>query len=137
VLCAVIVAVLPLGGCSEEEEAKTSGYEPARLEAKKGSELKRVSFTAEGARRTGLEIGLVRQSGTRQVVPYAALIYDAEGKTYVYMSPKPLSYLREPVTVERIEGRRALLSDGPPAGTQVVTTGAAEVYGTELEVAEE
>jgi hypothetical protein len=28
-----------------------------------------------------------------------------------------------------------MLSDGPSAGTEVVTVGAAEVYGTEFEVA--
>jgi hypothetical protein len=28
-----------------------------------------------------------------------------------------------------------MLSDGPPTGTEVVTVGAAEVYGTEFEVA--
>jgi multidrug efflux pump subunit AcrA (membrane-fusion protein) len=70
----------------------------------------------------------------RNVVPYAALIYDPEGKTYVYTSPKPLEYLREEVKVDRIEGDRVLVSRGPPAGTEVVTVGAAEVYGTELEV---
>jgi hypothetical protein len=28
-----------------------------------------------------------------------------------------------------------LLKDGPPAGTKVVTVGAAEVYGTEIDMA--
>jgi hypothetical protein len=36
--------------------------------------------------------------------------------------------------VDRIEGDRVLLTDGPPAGTKVVTVGVTEVYGTELEV---
>ena len=38
--------------------------------------------------------------------------------------------------LDRIEGQRVYLSDGPPAGTAVVTVGATEVYGTELEIAE-
>jgi hypothetical protein len=39
------------------------------------------------------------------------------------------------VDVDRIQGTRAFLSRGPAAGTRVVTVGAAEVYGTELDVA--
>jgi hypothetical protein len=131
-LCLLVIAALPLSACSEVEEEEATGYEPAKLESVKGSDdLKRVTFTREGAERVGLKTARVRAD----VVPYAAVLYDAEGKTYVYTSPKPLSYLREEVVVDRIEGDRAFLSKGPAAGTEVVTVGAAEVYGTELEIA--
>jgi multidrug efflux pump subunit AcrA (membrane-fusion protein) len=124
-------AALPLAGCTEVETETATGYEPSTLEPVKGNDdLQRVKFTAEGARRVDLQTASVR----RNVVPYAALIYDPEGKTFVYTSPKPLEYLREEVKVDRIDGDRVLLSRGPPAGTRVVTVGAAEVYGTELEV---
>ena len=43
--------------------------------------------------------------------------------------------MRAEVKVDRIDGDRVLLSEGPPAGTKVVTVGAAEVYGAELEIA--
>jgi multidrug efflux pump subunit AcrA (membrane-fusion protein) len=128
-------AALPVAGCTEVETETATGYEPSTLEPVKGNDdLQRVTFTAEGARRVDLQTAAVRRSGKRKVVPYAALIYDPEGKTYVYTSPKPLEYLREEVKVDRIEGDRVLVSRGPPAGTEVVTVGAAEVYGTELEV---
>ena len=68
-------------------------------------------------------------------MPYEALIYNDEAKTFVYTSPKPLSYLRAAVKVDRIKGDRVYLSEGPPAGTKVVTVGATEVYGTEAEIA--
>jgi multidrug efflux pump subunit AcrA (membrane-fusion protein) len=124
-------AALPIAGCTEVETETATGYEPSTLEPVKGNkDIQRVTFTAEGARRVDLQTAPVR----RNVVPYAALIYDPEGKTYVYTSPKPLEYLREEVKVDRIEGDRVLVSRGPPAGTEVVTVGAAEVYGTELEV---
>jgi multidrug efflux pump subunit AcrA (membrane-fusion protein) len=124
-------AALPLAGCTEVETETATGYEPSTLEPVKGNDdRQRVKFTAEGARRVDLQTASVR----RNVVPYAALIYDPEGKTFVYTSPKPLEYLREEVKVDRIDGDRVLLSRGPPAGTRVVTVGAAEVYGTELEV---
>ncbi len=40
-----------------------------------------------------------------------------------------------PVKVDRIEGNRVVLTNGPAARTAVVTVGAAEVYGAELEIA--
>jgi multidrug efflux pump subunit AcrA (membrane-fusion protein) len=133
----LVIAPLPLvAGCSEVEEGTETGYEPAKLEEVEGNdELKRVVFTVEGARRTGVQTTRVRRSGEHEVVPYAALIYDPQGKTYVYTASERLSFLREPVTVDRIKGDRVLVSDGPPAGTEVVTVGAAEVYGAELEIA--
>lgn len=128
-------AALPIAGCTEVETETATGYEPSTLEPVKGNDdLHRVTFTEEGARRVDLQTAAVRRSGKHKVVPYAALLYDPEGKTYVYTSPKPLEYLREEVKVDRIEGQRVLVSRGPPAGTEVVTVGAAEVYGTELEV---
>jgi hypothetical protein len=133
---ALVVAGLPLAGCTEVETESSTSYEPSKLEPVKGNDdLKRVIFTVEGAKRIGLETERVARNGNQEVAPYAALIYDAEGKIYVYTSPKRLSFLREQVKVDRIVGDRAFLSDGPPAGTEVVTVGAAEVYGTELEVA--
>ena len=130
-----IAAAIALGSCTEVETESATGYEPAALEPVKGSEdLQKVTFTEEGARRVGLETGEVSRNGKRLVAPYAALLYDPEGKTYVYTNPKPLEYLRAAVEVDRIEGDRVLLTDGPPAGTKVVTVGVTEVYGTELEV---
>ena len=130
----VALAGLSLSACKEVETETATGYEPAHLE-EVNEDLKQVTLTEEGAARTGLETEKVRGSGGDKVVPYAALIYDTEGKTYVYTAPKPLTYLREEVKVDRIDGQRVLVSEGPAAGTEVVTVGAAEVYGTELEIA--
>jgi hypothetical protein len=134
---AVLAAGLVLGACKEVESETASGYEPAKLESVKGKgdDFKRGTFTKEGAARVDLRTDKVRRSGGQKVVPYAALIYNDEVKTFVYTSPEPLSYERVPVTVDRIEGNRVLLSDGPPAGTTVVTQGVTEVYGAELDIA--
>jgi hypothetical protein len=136
--CAVpllVTVALALGGCTEVETETATGYEPSKLEAVKGSDLQRVTFTSEGAKRVGLKTGTVGRRGKHKVVPYAALLYAPDGKTYVYVSPKRLQYLREQIKVDRIEGDWVFLSGGPPVGTEVVTVGATEVYGTELEVA--
>jgi hypothetical protein len=65
------------------------------------------------------------------------VLYDADGRTYTYTSPKPLVFVRHPIRVIRIQGARALLSSGPPAGTRVVTVGSQELYGSEYDVEED
>jgi hypothetical protein len=117
-----------LAGCTEVESESETGYEPSKLRKT------HVEFTPEGAKRTGLRTEAVERTGRRVSVPYAALLYDPEGKTYVYTSPKELHYVKAEVRVARVESGRVVLARGPPPGSRVVTTGAAEVYGTELEV---
>jgi hypothetical protein len=129
----LVIAAFTLSACKEVEEEESSGYEPSKLE-EVSEDLKRVTFTEEGARRVGLQTAKIHAAGGQKVVPYASLIYDPEGKTYVYVVRKPLTFLRKEVTVARIDGGRAKLSEGPPAGTEVVTAGAAEVHGAELEI---
>jgi hypothetical protein len=131
----LVLAAFALAGCNEVEEKETEGYEPSKLAEVKGSDSKRVTFTAEGARRVGLERKPVRSERGRKVVPYGALLYDSEGKTSVYVAATPLSFQRADVVVERIEGDRVFLRRGPAVGAQVVDQGSTEVYGTELEIA--
>jgi hypothetical protein len=61
-------------------------------------------------------------------------VYDADGQTWAYVNQEPLVYMRAQITVEEIEGDVARISAGPPEGTPVVTTGAAELYGAEIGV---
>jgi hypothetical protein len=131
----VLAAGVVLASCSEVEEGSAGGYEPSRLDAIEGSRLKRVTLTREGAERTGLRTATVQRSGRHLVVPYAALIYDGEGRSFVYTSPEPLTFVRAAVAVDRIAGDRVLLTRGPPRGSDIVTVGATEVYGAELEIA--
>jgi len=70
------------------------------------------------------------------VVPYGAVIYDAEGEAWVYTNPAPLTFVRAPIDVDSIEGDVAILAEGPPVGTMVVTVGGAELYGAEFEFQE-
>lgn len=133
----VVIAALSFSACKEIEEESASGYEPSKLEPikGKGDDFQRVTFTEEGAARTDLETARVRRSGGHTAIPYAALIYNDEAKTFVYVNPKPLTFERVPITVDRVEGDRVLLSKGPEPGTKVVTVGATEVYGAELDMA--
>ena len=67
----------------------------------------------------------------KKVVPYSAILYDLTGDTWVYTNPEPSVFVREQVDIERIEKDLAVLNTGPAVGTQVVTIGAAELYGAE------
>ena len=81
-----------------------------------------------------VETTLSGSGALRKVVPHSSLIYGAHGDTWVYTSPEPLTYIRHPVSIDYIENDLAVLSDGPDVGTDVVTVGVAELYGTEFEV---
>jgi len=43
-------------------------------------------------------------------------------------------FVRHPVTIEYIDKEKAVLQDGPDVDTEVVTVGAAELFGAELGV---
>jgi hypothetical protein len=75
--------------------------------------------------------GNTAEPGVVQVVPYAAVLYDARGNTWVYTNPTPLTFVRHAIHIDYIEGDLAVLSDGPPSGTEVVTVGPAELFGAE------
>jgi hypothetical protein len=128
------VAALALSACTEQEAVEADHYEPTKLSATRDTEVQRVTLTAEGTRRLGLETSAVRATAKGAMLPYAALLYDAEGHAFTYTSPAPRTFVRRTVEVARIDGRRVLMSRGPAPGTKVVTTGAAEVLGAEFEV---
>jgi hypothetical protein len=139
-LLLVTAGVVALSGCGGSSgsgySSETASHpEPAKIEPIEGSDVMRVIFSAEGAERVGLKTDTVRREGRELVVPYGAVIYDAEGTAYAYTAPKPLTFVRQEIEIDRSEGNSVMLSDGPPAGTEVVTVGTAEVYGTEFEVA--
>jgi hypothetical protein len=135
----LIVAGVSLSACGEASTGydyeTASHHDPAKLEPIKGTDVQRVIFDAVAAKRTGLQTAPIRQNGEGKIMPYDALILDPEGNTYAYTAPEPRTFVRKEVEVDRVDGDSIVLSDGPPAGTKVVTVGAAEVYGTEFEVA--
>ncbi len=81
--------------------------------------------------RVRVELPLSGNGMPRKVVPYSAVLYDLHGETWVYTSPEPLVFVRHPVRIDYIEGELAVLSEGPPSDTEVVTVGAGELFGAE------
>lgn len=137
VVVVLALQLLPDGGASEGE---ATAIPPAVLERVEGTDLSRVRLSEAAAERLGVQTAAVSKAtagnagAAKKVVPYAALVYDGNGETWVYTRPEPLVFVRAPVVVDRIEGEFVYLTDGPPAGTEVATVGVAELYGTEFEV---
>ena len=129
---AVVVLGLLLSGCSQVAAESAAVYQPAEVTEVDGRDVKQVTLTAEGADRVDLQTMTAQRRGRYTDVPYAALIYDGQGVAWVYTVTAPLTFLRTRVEVDRIDEDRALLSAGPPPGTEVVTVGASEVFGAEL-----
>jgi hypothetical protein len=132
----LLLGVLPVAGCQGGGEEASATDEPAMVEPVEGSDdLLQVTLTADAAERIDLQTALVRTEGEgaaeRTIVPYSAIVYETDGETWVYASTEDLSFVREHIVVQEIEGDRAVLSEGPPAGTEVVTVGVAELFGAE------
>jgi hypothetical protein len=108
----------------------------AAVEQLAGTDVKRVTLSAEAASRVDIQVTpvLAGASAGQTTIPYAAVFYDLQGATWAYTSTEPLSYVRQPVEVRTVKGDQALLSKGPAVGTPVVTVGAPELYGVELGV---
>jgi cobalt-zinc-cadmium efflux system membrane fusion protein len=85
--------------------------------------------------RVYVEVPLSKNGTVQKVIPYAALIYDVEGGTWVYVKEaNALTFIRQSVTVDYIQGDLAYLTDGPDVGSEVVTVGGAELFGVETGV---
>ena len=59
-------------------------------------------------------------------------MYDGSGKTWVYTSSAPLVFERQAVSVTKVEAGVVTANAGPAPGTEVVTVGAAELFGAEF-----
>ncbi len=109
---------------------KTKGA--SHVETITGSSLKRVVLTQKAAERLDIKTGPVTVDSAGVLsTPYASVLYDVKGNTWVYTNPEPLVYVRHAITVLSVKGPLALLKTGPAAGTAVVVVGASELYGAE------
>ena len=147
-IAALVMASLSLTACGQALRASPDApttIAPAKVEQIEGTKLSRVTLTAKGAERIEVKTAAahdveVTRSGkttVRRAVPYAAVLYDSNNATWVYTNPEPLVYVRQSITVDYIDRDQAILLNGPPVGAAVVTVGAAELFGTELEIGEQ
>jgi len=138
----LILACLLVSACGQAP-ADTAAEENHNItvEQLEGPDPTRETLTEDAARRLDIQTAAARDAevngAKRTVIPYAAIIYDTEGATWVYLNPEPLTFVRHPITVDDIKGDQVFLSDALPSGSAVVTVGVAELYGAESEFEEE
>jgi hypothetical protein len=150
--CLVLAGVL-LAGCSPSAGAAQSEpdvqAQPARVVHMPGTGRSQVVLTADAAKRVGLRTestaatAAARSAGrsgksaipaASTVIPLAAVLYDKDGKSWVYTVARPLTFVPVQVVITHVDGESATISSGPAAGTQVVTVGGAELLGAEYGV---
>lgn len=153
---AIVISLAVAGsGCSPAPPgaaAQEPHDAPAVIGKADRNGVKSVKLTRQAFDRLGIETVMIGQvpatttSGThtgrssaQTVVPYSAVLYAPDGGTWVYTVPRHLTFVRQKVVVATVGaagGTEAVLSQGPPAGTTVVSTGVVELYGAELGVGE-
>jgi uncharacterized protein YceK len=133
VLVLACAASIGLSGCAVVKTAAAPAGQAASTMEKAGGDLNRLTLTDKAVERLEVTTAKVTKgAGSALEIPYGALIYDANGKTWVYTNPEPRTYIRAAVTVDRITDNKVHLRSGPAAGTDVVTVGAAELFGAEF-----
>lgn len=131
--CAVLLFSLP--ACAQPTaQAESASEAPATVEKNATTGIARITLSDRAIERLQLRTDTVRSAsgGTDVLIPYAALLYEANGKTWVYANPAPRVYERQPLTVTKIEAGVVTASAGPAVGTAVVTVGGSELFGAEF-----
>jgi hypothetical protein len=123
---------------NESSVVEESSTAPVTVEAVAGTDVSRVTLSEQAAQRLQVQTAPVAaqtvNGADRLTVPFAAVLYDTSGGTWVYTNPQPLVFVRAPIVVDHIDGDTAVLSQGPAAGTKVATVGTAELSGSEKDI---
>jgi hypothetical protein len=139
----VIVALLmmagpALTGCGGSARGDAPAAEdPARVEPATDGGPALITLTPDGAERLQLRTAPVEAGPDGGLaIPYAAIVYAADGTAWTFVQVARHTFRRASLTVGSVAGNDAVLLAGPPAGTDVVTVGAAELLGAEVRIAE-
>lgn len=127
----------------EEDEAEHD--DNVQVEDTPGTDAKTLIFTEAAMSHLDVQTAPVKEIeasregkdvGRRLAVPHSALIYDAEGEPWVYVSSAPDTFLRKHVAIDFMDDDHIFLTTGVTAGENVVTVGVPELRGAEFGVGE-
>src|SRR5712664_2890795 len=93
----VFAAGLLLMACGSPPAAN-SHPKPATLEKIAGSSVARVILTEQGAKRIDRRTEPIRIQDGGSTMPYAAIVYDKVGDTWVYTATEPLTFMRQSIS---------------------------------------
>ena len=133
-LVALPFAALLASCASVASDAYVIENDPGSVEHVEGSDIGRVTLSADAEDRLGVQTTRVTREGRHLAVSDAAIFVDPDGAWWVFTRPEAGVYVRHEIVLDRQRDGLALLASGPRAGTEVVTAGVAELYGIEAEV---
>jgi hypothetical protein len=139
------LAMISLGasGCSDAGASSETHSETAvTVESTGADQPARITVSERAEQRLGIHTEPVRpisdqSNGATEVIPYSAVIYDADGRSWAFSAPAPRTYIRVPIEISSITMKTVQLRTGPPVGTQVVVVGAPELVGAEAGISSE
>ena len=129
----IAVGVTGCAGGAEEETDGSANGDAAKVEQVAGSDIPMITLSNEAAERLGVATDPVRMQASGAIqqpaIPYQAVVYDAKGQAFTYVSPEPHVYSRVPLTVDDVQGDMAVLATGPAVGTSGGDHGRAGAVG--------
>lgn len=134
----LIAALSACTGTSGGAPAGGDQAKPGQVVTAPGTGQQAVELDADAARRIGLTTGSVGMRSPapgqppQPVAPLSAILYDKDGRTWVYVSEPTRMYVRTAVVLGPVVGAdMVVLQSGPAPGTSVVTQGSVELLGVE------
>ena len=127
------------------EESEVENDDNVRVEDTPGTDAKTLIFSEIAMSRLDIQTAPVKEIeasrdgkdvGRRVAVPHSAVIYDADGEAWVYVSSAPDTFLRKRVAIDFMDDDHIFLTMGVTAGEDVVTVGVPELRGAEFGVGE-
>ncbi|KMS52499.1 membrane fusion protein MtrC [Sphingobium cupriresistens LL01] len=129
-------SIRPLGDATALPRSARAVQAPPSANATAGTvDLYFALDNRDRAYRVGQRVAVALPLGGTQAglsVPAAAIVRDIYGGEWVYRRTAPNTYVRQRIEVASVAGGQALLSRGLGRGAEVVTDGAAELFGTEF-----
>jgi RND family efflux transporter MFP subunit len=132
---AVVVSPGAPGGSAGFEAAPVSGpptADPGTVSADLYYRVANPEGTLRAGERVSVRVPLRASAQEELVVPWAAVLHDIQGGTWIYEALEDHAYTRRRVEVRDVVEGFAVLARGPEPGTSVVVVGAAELYSTEF-----
>ena len=132
-----VVVHLLGGGAEESGMSGTPVAAPPNADAASASaDLIYAVSNPRGLLRPGervqVAVPLTGQGAALLTVPWASVVFDHDGGTWVYERIAARTFVRRRVALGEVSGRWAVVRSGVGAGALVVTDGAAELLGTEF-----
>jgi len=86
-------------------------------------EVKDPEHQPNGKCKVLVSLGIKNNPELHIIVPVDSVFYGQNGETWVYTAIHPRTYVRYPIQIKNIHGDSAVLINGPPIGSTVVSAG--------------